>query len=199
MFLTIMQEKADTTSNNVEFELVANDLLMISIDNDTGRKIGSYSYWRLLGDGKNPPLEVGINVETNMIKEITLFVEPDYFEDFQLVCESKTEGNLIVDTSIFHKQYDFIDASGNYFVSLIDERFACKFNKECRIKESIINGNIEMYVDDCQHFIGFAINNLTETEKDVIRLLLSEDNEKKTAMALFIAPNIPDFKEDCKF
>lgn len=42
-----------------------------------------------------------------------------------------------------------------------------------------------MNFDECQHFIGFAINNLTETEKDVIKLLLNEEYEKKTAMALY--------------
>lgn len=172
MYLTKIGKDINKSSTHVEFEKVADDLLMISVNNNTDDQSKVFSYWRVLGNGGNPPLEVGINTDTKAIKSITLFVDADCFEKFQLLCENTSQGNALVDTSVFSKKNDYVDTSGNYFVSLADKKFICKFNEQCSIKEAIVNGSIEFYVDNNDHLKGFAVDNLTEAEVRAIKSLL---------------------------
>ena len=58
------------------------------------------------------------------------------------------------------------------FVSLVGNKFICQLSKEYTVKESIINGNIEFYVNDNESIIGFAINNLDESALRTVKALV---------------------------
>lgn len=174
MSLIKINKKTNTTETRIELEQVATDLIMISIDNNISDHSGVFNYWRRLGSGVNPPLEIGINTNTGVLKRICFFVDSDCFKKFQLASISASEGNILVDTSIFTKKFDFIDTKGNYFVNLIDKKFICMFTEGCDAKESIVNGNIEFYFDDDKQLTGFGISNLTDSNINTIKSLLKD-------------------------
>lgn len=159
----------NTTRTNIKFQQMASDLLMISIDNNIDDLAGVFCYWRMRSDIVNPPLEIGINTFTKSIKNITFFVTLSCFNKFQLTSENVSEGNILVDSSIFTKPYEFVDTDENYYVSLTGNKFACKFGEKSEIKEVIVNGNIEFYVDVNEQLVGVVINNLKESELMAIR------------------------------
>ncbi len=172
MYLTKIKKIMNTTNIHVEFEQVATNLVMISVDNDTYNQAKVFSYWRILGNGNNPPLEVGVSTDTGMIKSITFFVDIECFKELQLIVENISIGNILVNFNIFARQNDYVDTDGNYFVCLSDGKFICKFDLKCNIKESIVNGDLEFYVDENEQVIGFAINNLTESALKAVKSLL---------------------------
>ena len=172
MYLTQIGKDANKTATHIEFEKVADDLLMVSLDNDINDQAQVFSYWRMLGNGGNPPLEVGINTETGTIKSITFFVDLDCFKEFRFPYKNILLGNILVDSSIFSKANDYVNSQGSYFVALDGNRFMCEFNEKCDIKEIIVNENIEFYMDGNNQLRGFAINKLTDSEIKKIRSLL---------------------------
>ena len=168
MFLTKVGKDNDITQTHISFELMADDYLLVSVDNSVNDLRGFFSYWRILMKGGNPPLEVGINNETGLIKNVTFFVDPNCFENFRFTVGDTSVGNILVDTSMFTKPYDFVDIIGGYSVSQVDNSFICKFSKDQSVKESIVNGRIEFFINDENQLVGFAINNLTESELKII-------------------------------
>ena len=147
MFLLKTGINRNTTETNVEFEQVATDLIMVSIDNDINNQIGIYSYWRLMGSGGNPPLEVGIDTTVGTIKRIVFFIDVDCIEKFEVGEMSRITGNVLVDTGIFAKQNDYANIEGSYFVTLIGRKLFCKFCEEFNANAVISNGDIEIYLD----------------------------------------------------
>lgn len=172
MYLKKIGKINTTASTHVEFEKIADDLVMISVDNNTNDQASVFSYWRLRGSGVNPPLEVGVNMDTGVLKSITLFLDNDCFGEAPLKCENISNGNIRIDTDIFTKQNDFFDIDGNYFVALIGGKLMCTFNVEYNIVECVINENIEIYLDDAGQIIGFAINDLSESALKTVKSLL---------------------------
>ncbi len=152
------------TIAQVEFEKVADDLLMISIDNDINDSSRVFSYWRLLGTGENPPLEIGINTKKKTIKNITFFVDSDCFKDLTFQELNVLKGSIIVDTKIFRKENDYVDLTGEYVVSVLDNRLICIFDSHSHIKEIIGNNNIKFFVNSNNELYGFAIYHLQEQE-----------------------------------
>jgi len=169
MYLSKISIDRNRTITQIELEKVANDLLMISVNNNIGDQSAMFSYWRILGSGGNPPLEIGINTNTKSIKSITFFVDTDCFAEFHLLCDSYTEGNIVFNTGIFCKKNDYIDTFGNYTVSLNDDKLLCIFNEQINIKETIVNDSIEYFVNNNDELQGFALNHLGEQEIDAIK------------------------------
>jgi len=172
MFLSKTGTSINTTKTIIEFEQIANDLIMVSVDNDINDQTKVFSYWRLKGSGENPPLEVGVNTTMGTIKRIVFFVDEDCIDQFQLENMHTSKGNALVDCGIFTRQNDYVNSEGNYFVSLIGEKLLCRFCKEFKVKEVVTNGDIEIYVDNHVQIIGFALNNLTECAIKAIKSLL---------------------------
>lgn len=171
MFLLKTGINRNATKTSVEFEQVASDLIMVSIDNDTNNQRGIYSYWRLMGSGGNPPLEVGIDTILGTIKRIVFFIDADCIEQFKLGEICIVKGNVVVDSGIFVKQNDYVNIEGNYHVTLIDQKLFCKFCDGFNANEIILNNNIEIYLNNNEQIIGFAVDNLSESSLKMIRLL----------------------------
>lgn len=152
------------TIAQVEFEKVADDLLMISIDNDINDSSRVFSYWRLLGTGMNPPLEIGINTNKKTIKNITFFVDSDCFKDLDFQELNILKGSISIDTNIFRKDNDYVDITGEYFVSISDNRLICIFDLNSHIKEMIGNNRTKFLVNSNNELYGFVIYDLQEQE-----------------------------------
>ena len=171
MYLSKISVSKTETNTQVEFEKVADDLLMISINNDTADSKTIFSYWRLVGTGANPPMEIGINTTTGKIKSITLFVDSDCFSNISCSSQNYEDGNIILDSDIFSKENDYIDIEENYSVSLDAEKFICIFCEQYETKSIIADGSIEFFLNHNDELIGFAINNLSEEEINIIKSL----------------------------
>jgi hypothetical protein len=167
MYLVKKEKKDNRTEIQLEIYKFTDDLVMVSVDNDTSDP-GVPSYWRLLDKQVDPPLEVGVNETSGTIRSITLFANKDYFEEFEIKSDNISKGNIVVDLELFRKRYDFIDIEDNYFVSLSGKKFICRFGEKCDVKESIVNGDIEFYIDYHEQLVGFSINILNESELETI-------------------------------
>ena len=160
------------TDTHVEFEMIAEDFIMVSVDNDQRDRTQIFSYWRLSGDGSNPPLEIGVNGQTGTIKSITIFIDMNCFREIRFPHSNLSHGNIIVDPSIFKKMNDYVDMEGYYYVTLVGNKFICSFNEPCDVREIIVNQNIEFYIDTDHQLRGIAINNLADTEIKKIKALM---------------------------
>lgn len=172
MFLSKTGTDENITETRVEFEQVATDLIMVSIDNDINNQTGIYSYWRLIGSGENPPLEIAIDTGLGTIKQIVIFIDADCIGKFEVEEICKVKGNILIDTGIFVKQNDYVNVKGSYCVTLIDRKLFCKFCEKFDVNVMISNGNIEIYLDNDEQVIGFSIENLSEHSLKMIKLLL---------------------------
>lgn len=170
MYMFLLKEKtlSGVTFTQVEFEKVADDLLMISIINDINDQSTVPSYWRLLGRGTYPPLEIGINCDKGTIKTLTIFVDSDCFDNLSIQDTGCIKGNIKIDTKVFNKKNDYIDIIGEYSVSLDGNRFICIFGMKQNIKETIYNDRIGFLTNTSSEFIGFIIDNLQNSEINVV-------------------------------
>lgn len=171
MFLTKIGTSRNITKTRVEFEQIATDLIMLSIDNDIDNQTVICSYWRLKGNGGNPPLEIGIDTTSGTIKQIIIFIDTDCIESFEVGEICKVKGNVLVDTGIFVKQNDYVNVEGSYFVTIIGGKLFCRFCEEFNANKIILNGDIEIYLDNNEQIIGFAVDNLPESSLKMIEML----------------------------
>ena len=169
MYLTKIGKNISKTDSHVEFEKMADDLVMVSVNNDLNDRSRIFSYWRLSGDGSNPPLEIGVNNQTGAIKSITIFIDTNCFRKIPLPHSNISYGNIMVDLNIFKKIKDYVDVEGHYYAALVGKKFICIFNEQCDIREIILNQNIQFYIDNYNQLRGIAINNLTDTEVKTIK------------------------------
>lgn len=170
MYLVKTKKIARETKTDIGFEMVASDLLMLSFNNNKEDKASVLNYWRILGSGENPPLEVGINQKTGVVKNIIAFIDLNCFTDFQLSCRNILNGNIQIDLTIFDRVNRYIDVSEKYLVTLIDEIFVCIFGgPEFVIEETVCNGDIEFYIDENNQVRGFALKNLSYSEIEMLK------------------------------
>ncbi len=172
MYLTKIGKNVSETDPHVEFEKLADDLVMVSVNNDPNDRSRIFSYWRLSGDGSNPPLEIGVNSQTGTIKSITIFIDANCFREISFPDSHISYGNMRVDRSIFKKANDYVDAEGHYYAALAGNKFMCSFHGQCDIREIIVNQKIQFYLDDQDQLRGIAVNNLTDTEVNMIKALI---------------------------
>ena len=171
MLLKRMDNHIETTKNQVEFELFAEDLLFVSIDNDVNEQLSIPSYWRRRGRKVNPPLEIGINTETGAIKRIAVFIDSADIKEYSININQTSHGSVSIDSSIFTRANDFVDTDGGYFVFLTNKKLVCLFDEVSMIEESIESGNMGIYVDSSGYVIGFSIDNLAENQIKMISCL----------------------------
>ncbi|MHC1748067.1 MAG: hypothetical protein AB9856_06720 [Cellulosilyticaceae bacterium] len=172
MYLRQIGKDKNRTTTRLDLEKVADDLLMVSFDNDINDQAQVFSYWRMSGNGGNPPLEVGVNTETGTIKSITFFVDSACFGEIRFSNENTLFGNILIDSSVFSKVNDYINNKGNYCVTLDRNKFLCRLDEKCDIKETVTNQNIEFHIDNNGQLRGFTIDNLTDLEIETIKSLL---------------------------
>ena len=152
----------------VNFEKVADDLLMVSITNQLENHQPP-SYWRLTKVNEVPPLEIGLNRQQGVISCITLFIDGLNISEIDDYNMSMIEGNVIVDTSIFTKENDYYDVEKSYDISVSNDRFICLFDS---IKENTIafrNGRVEIFVDSNNNIIGLSVCDLSKDENNMIK------------------------------
>jgi hypothetical protein len=169
MYLSKNQVDNNETITQIEFEKVVEDLLMISIDYDTDDQSRVFSYWRLLGAGTRPPLEIGINTDRKTIKRMVLFIDADCFKEVSLRRIDVLTGNLIVGTDIFKKDNDYVDTKGNYFITATNNKLTCTFGSHNHIKEAIGNDRVKFFISHEDELCGFEIYNLNESEINSIK------------------------------
>lgn len=156
------------TEMKVNFEKVADDLLMVSVLNQIENH-GIPSYWRLTKTIDIPPLEIGIDFEHGFVSCITFFIDGLAISEIEDLNKSFIEGNIIVDTSIFTKDNDYHDVNLSYDINVCDSKVICSF---VSISNNVIvyrNDRIEIYVDSTNCIVGFSICDLTEDEKYLIK------------------------------
>lgn len=109
----------------IDFEKVASDLLMISIENSPSHN--GLSYWRLTGMKNIPPLEIGVDYENGGLVNITFFVDLSCIKNEKVLHADYHQGNIMIDTNIFQKVNDYVDINETYEIYIQDKKCVCMF------------------------------------------------------------------------
>lgn len=155
---------------NIIFEMVADDLLMISLVNPEFK--GIPSYWRLTNVVGIPPLELGIDCQDGLISNATFYVDGLAIKNGEDINITPLDGNVIVDTNIFTKVNDYIDVNRKYDIYCNENKLICSFGKTKEIVNSFRNDRVEMFVDSNDQIIGFSICDLSKEEKNMINCIM---------------------------
>ena len=165
MYLVKIGEKNTDVEDHVRFERVADNLLMISIEIGGKSKEAFLNYWRLVKTVDIPPLEIGISSIDGTICSIVFYMEltclKKEIKGFGIGQEKK--GSVVIDTSVFKKNNDFIDIEESYNLYFNNNKLFCSFEKEAIFNQAYRNGRVMIYLVDDQ-VMGFAICELSQQE-----------------------------------
>lgn len=167
MFLMKKELVTSKSKINISFEKMAADLLLISLSNE-GHNQGILSYWRLTKVVGIPPLELGIDCQEGFISSITLFVDGLSITEREDINIPLSEGNILVDNSIFTKVNEYIDVEQAYNIYCCKNKLVCSFVKIKEFKKAFRNDRVEIFVDCNNQIVGFSICDLSKDEKDLI-------------------------------
>ena len=170
MFLSKKNVISEESKIYVSFEKVVDDLLMITISNQTLNR-GLLSYWRLTKVVGMPPLEIGIDCNNGTFASATFFVDVSYIKNSENVNVISYRGNVLVDTEIFSRVNDYVDVDQTYEINIFEDKLICAFIKCNEFKKSYINDRLEVFVDCQDQIVGFSICKLSVEEKNMVKSL----------------------------
>lgn len=170
MLLKKMNSENNNIDSEIHMEKVVEDLLMISIKIDKNNNKSYYDYWRLTGTMGIPPLEIGIDKTDGSIQTIVFYVASDLFRKIKFNLPNENEGLIMVDSSIFKKENDYVDIDSNYFVFLDDDELVCSFEGEFEPDLSYNIGRIRVFLK-LNEVIGFSVKGLSNIEIEELKSL----------------------------
>lgn len=163
--------RGSTVHEQIVFEKVADDLLMLTIYFGTEGSDDVPKYYRLLGDQANPPLEIGIHQNKGSIQFITAFIE-----NVNLSKESKPftimqeeTGEVIFED--FFNEKNFIDIDGQYYFLLFNNTLYCLFDTTHNNPKLVLNQRTGFIFNETNCLIGFCVNALQKEESELLGIL----------------------------
>lgn len=154
---------------NVVFEKVVDDLLMISLVNDSDNEV--LSYWRLTEVAGIPPLEVGINCKNNSVASITFYIDSTHMVEHGCVDIVAERGAILVDSKIFTHTNEYLDVHKSYSVQIQNNNLICFFEDGSKFKYSYKTDKLEVFLDEEKNIVGFAICDLSSRQINMIDTL----------------------------
>lgn len=154
----------------VKFEKVVEDLLMVSLTNQT-KYNGILSYWRLVNVSGIPPLEIGIDCESRCLASINFYIDVSYIDEHRINEVQAQRGSVLVDTSIFSKTNDYVDVDKSYMIYIQNNKLICLFETNSIIAQSYRTDRLEVYLDSKNNILGFAICDLSVQERKILKSL----------------------------
>lgn len=171
MFLQKVYGTSSSTNVSVELEILAEDLLMVTVVNDTDGAPRETNCWRLV-EGSQNSLEIEIDAEKKIINTITLFIEKGALKPGRIIEGIESTGNFVIDTKIF-KESEYIDVDGAYVVSVYNKKLTCVFNNCTRVHERYVNGRMEYYLTYSDELCGFSICDLNDEELSKLKAMVN--------------------------
>jgi hypothetical protein len=171
MFLQKVYGTSSNTNVSVEFEILAEDLLMVTVINDTDSAARELNCWRLI-EGSQNSLEIEIDADKKIINTITLFIEKGALRPGRIIEGIESKGNIAINTKVF-KENEYIDVNGAYAVSVYNKKLTCLFNNCTRVHERFVNGRIEYYMTYSDELCGFSICDLTDDELGKLKVMVN--------------------------
>lgn len=155
---------------NIEFEAITSNMFIVSINKKKQNKGCVLSYWRLTAydDKAIPPLEIGVNYIEQSIDSLTFFVAKGMIEKMPIKELALTEGCVLVNTTIFTKQFDFVDNSEEYYFGLQNNKLVVYWDNIDDLCTAYCNERVEFYVNKNNYIVGFAISCLSNDELNII-------------------------------
>ncbi len=170
MLLKKIGSKNSNVESEIHMEKVVDDLLMISVKIDSKKHKNYYDYWRLIKTLGVPPLEIGIDRTDGSIQTIVFYIASEFFRKINFALPKKTEGVIMVDSSIFKKENDYIDIDSSYFVFLNGHNLICYFDEEFEPDTSYDIDRVSVFLK-LNEVIGFSIKGLSDIEMKQLELL----------------------------
>jgi len=120
-------------TSNRSLEHMGHQFVLVTINmsaflTDTTHLLPRPYHWRL-ADGKNPPLDVSIDSQSGLIREITVFLADKKFEQnvSQSRCRS-SKGHPVFETTSWTEDEYYIDEEGVVGVTLYNNDVYCSFS-----------------------------------------------------------------------
>ena len=157
---------------NIRFSLDSSALLMVSLARIIEDSTCTPSYWRIVNDNRLP-LEIGIDTNTGKILCITLFAKKNDFIQTEALAAAcpQTKGDIIFDTSIFKKKWDFIDVAGSLGIGITNKQLFCSFMTSANYKQAFKNDRLCLFVNPNNCLSAFSISNMSKEETRLLHNL----------------------------
>lgn len=173
MYLKKIDTGLTNNKNEIEIEYIADGLAMVSIKMDKNRDKDFYDYWRLTQTDGVPPLEIGIDGETQKIQTLVIFISQEFFDnsmkknEMVVNCFEKNR-SVIFDTDIFTKKNDYIDINEKYFLELSGNQLTCFFQSQYSFDECYQDDRVQLFFRN-NLLVGFSLVNLDGKEIEIIK------------------------------
>lgn len=154
---------------SVDFQKVVDDLLMVSLVNDSSN--GVLSYWRLTAVIGIPPLEIGVDCENNYLASITFYIDSTYMVEHDCVDIVAERGNVLIDSRVFRYTNAYIDVNKDYSVQIQNNNLICFFEDGTKFKYSYKTDKLEVFLDEEKRIVGFSVCDLSSQQINMIHSL----------------------------
>lgn len=163
------QEKKES----IEFEYMGDGLVLLTLRLDSQNAVSCPNYYRILGNGTNPPLEIGINTSDYSIQKITAFLDFETLKQVENYCTHYEKGTVIVKGEVFKNDgLNFIDKEGEYSWQVNEGKLICIFGEVCNEIKEIMNHEIGFLFNKNNTLIGFCIENINGQKLRILNKLL---------------------------
>lgn len=170
MFLKKINSENISLESEIYMEKVVDDLLMISIKMDIRNDKTYYDYWRLTRTMGVPPLEIGVDKTDGSIQTIVFYVASEFFKKINFDLTNENEGLIMIDSSIFKKENDYVDIDSSYFLFLDGDELVCSFEENFEPDSSYNINRIKIFLK-LNEVVGFSIKDLTNIEIEELKSL----------------------------
>ena len=181
IYLTKVEIKNEKNVN-IHFEKVTKNLLLVEINFERDDCSTRVFYWMLTKVGAIPPLEIGVDLGSDEIVNLSFFI--DFFHEKNLDEKKikETKGSLKVETKFFDKSDRYIENNEGYSFILDGNMLTCVFDFNDGFNQSYVNKNFKMYTNNKESVVGFSIK-LSEEEMLLVKSIkYSEDNTLQQLM-----------------
>lgn len=161
------------SSINMAVENISAELILISIElkgHELSFDARPY-HWRC-DFGDFPPLDISLDSETGLIKEVTIFIRK---KDIKITDKSKKldlsvlKGYPSFDTSIWEENEYYMDNNLKVDISLSNRDMSILIQSKSPVQILTVNEALDIYFDNQNVFTGFVIKNLADNELNLLK------------------------------
>lgn len=174
MGLILAGKTKKETESKRTFECMGNQFVLVTITMSTSSKNSSHLlprpfHWRL-ADGKNPPLDISIDPESGLLREITFFIEGKITAQNTFQPSYKSgKGQPVFQIIRWEKDEYYLDEEGMIDIILYNNDVYCIFSGVDIDNTLDINSKLSCIFDNNNVLGGFILKDLDKKEKRVFK------------------------------
>ena len=174
MGLILAGKTKKETESKRTFECMGNQFVLVTItmsafSTNSSHLLPRPFHWRL-ADGKNPPLDISIDPESGLLREITFFIEGKIADQNAFLPSYKSDkGQPVFQIKRWGKNEYYLDEEGMIDITLYNNDIYCIFSGINIDNTLDINKKLICIFDNNNVLGGFILKDLDKKEKRVFK------------------------------